>query len=221
MATSMDSPKPVPAPFLTKTYHLVDFRSKTLHQDHHLVDDPCTDHIVSWGDDDTAFVVWRPSEFARDILPNFFKHNNFSSFVRQLNTYGFRKVAADRWEFANEHFRRGEKHLLSEIQRRRTLPQVAPARIFHCQAPQLLSWADQQPPLQVSGEAEFLSALSEDNQRLRRKNSMLLSELTHVKKLYDDIVLLIQNHRNRPLELEPPPGSSFKLFGFPIHGKKV
>ncbi|VAH27485.1 unnamed protein product [Triticum turgidum subsp. durum] len=65
--------KPVPAPFLTKTYQLVD--------------DPCTDHIVSWGEDDATFVVWRPPEFARDLLPNYFKHNNFSSFVRQLNTY--------------------------------------------------------------------------------------------------------------------------------------
>ena len=70
---SLDTHKSVPAPFLTKTYQLVD--------------DPSTDHIVSWGEDHSTFVVWRPPEFARDLLPNYFKHNNFSSFVRQLNTY--------------------------------------------------------------------------------------------------------------------------------------
>ena len=52
-----------------------------------LVDDPSTDATVSWGADGQSFIVWRPAEFARDLLPLQFKHNNFSSFVRQLNTY--------------------------------------------------------------------------------------------------------------------------------------
>jgi len=63
----------VPTPFLTKTYQLVD--------------DPVVDDVISWNDDGSAFIVWRPAEFARDLLPKYFKHNNFSSFVRQLNTY--------------------------------------------------------------------------------------------------------------------------------------
>lgn len=68
-----DAVRLVAAPFLVKTYRLVD--------------DPSTDHIVSWGDNNNTIVVWRPKEFSAILLPTYFNHTNFSSFVRQLNTY--------------------------------------------------------------------------------------------------------------------------------------
>ncbi|PKU63022.1 heat stress transcription factor B-4b-like [Dendrobium catenatum] len=183
MVVSIESQKSVPTPFLIKTYQLVD--------------DPSTDHIVSWGEEATSFVVWRPPEFARDILPNYFKHNNFSSFVRQLNTYGFRKIVIDRWEFANDFFIKGGKNLLSEIHRRKTSQassQYNSPTPFHYHD-EISSWIE--PPilsLPNRDENTFISALSEDNERLRRKNSYLLSELANVKKLYNDIIYFIQSH---------------------------
>ncbi|KAF3446644.1 hypothetical protein FNV43_RR11824 [Rhamnella rubrinervis] len=197
---SLDSHKSVPAPFLTKTYQLVD--------------DPTTDHIVSWGEDDTTFVVWRPPEFARDLLPNYFKHNNFSSFVRQLNTYGFRKIVPDRWEFANEFFKKGEKHLLCEIHRRKTAqPQVAVNHHHHHHHPH--------SPLGVNGPSFFpfssrvsISPSDSDEQPNWVTRPALITKRRHdwCFGCGSSVTILEEPTSNG--------GCKTKLFGVPLHSKK-
>ncbi|KAG0487773.1 hypothetical protein HPP92_006584 [Vanilla planifolia] len=183
MVVSPESHKQVPAPFLTKTYTLVD--------------DPSTNHIVSW------------EKTPPHLLCGDLQRRSF------FRVQGFRKIVADRWEFANEFFRKGGRNLLCQIQRRKThqIPQlyqhqqhISSHTAFDSQE-EISSW-NEPPMLPPTGDANtFISALSEDNERLRRNNSYLLSELTHMKKLYHEIISFIQTHVNprpcRLLEFDP------------------
>ena len=76
------------------------------------------------------FVVKNPTIFAKDVIPQYFDHSKFTSFARQLNFYGFRKMQIkplrnDEYDqetskyvtFHNEKFMRGRQDLLSQIHR--------------------------------------------------------------------------------------------------------
>jgi len=47
--------------------------------------------VIQWGK--ACILVHDPSRLERDILQNYFRHSNFTSFQRQLNYFGFRKLA--------------------------------------------------------------------------------------------------------------------------------
>lgn len=99
-----------------------------------MVDDPNTDELIRWSAAGDTFLVPNHVRFGEEVLPRFFKHNNFSSFVRQLNMYGFHKVPhiqqgalksdqpsqSELWEFSNRCFHRDHPDLLSKVQRKRS-----------------------------------------------------------------------------------------------------
>lgn len=109
-------PKQLQLPmFLSKTFHMID---------------KCDSSIAAWSENGDNFVVKNIEKFAGVVLPLYFKHSNFSSFARQLNFYGFRKLRSEAIltaevdpssacyvRFYHENFQRDKPHLLSLIKR--------------------------------------------------------------------------------------------------------
>lgn len=154
--------------FLKKTYHMVD---------------TCDPNIAIWSESGDAFVVKDPDKFASDVIPQFFKHNNFSSFVRQLNFYGFRKIKSDvlrinpaaiedeskYWRFKHENFIRGRPDLLGEI---RKANQINPANQHEVD----------QLKIEVCHLRQQMSSMSSEMSRL----TSLVQQLTQTRDVHTE-----------------------------------
>ncbi|KAL1824312.1 hypothetical protein ACET3Z_011090 [Daucus carota] len=232
----------VPAPFLTKTYQLVE--------------DRITDDVVSWNESGTTFIVWKIDDFSKDLLPAYFKHNNFSSFVRQLNTYGFRKIVPDKWEFSNDNFKRGHRDLLRDIRRRKSMASTSAtqgdgkadnaAAVSRPKSPSnsgeyLGSGSISTSSSQDSKNAETSNVakygvISQENEKLKKENEKLNSELAQTKEELDKLIaalsqfskvepnqLVVEKEKGAKNEWENDDdenGECVKLFGVWMKEKK-
>ncbi|KAF0331045.1 flocculation suppression protein [Colletotrichum asianum] len=99
-----------------------------IHKLYSMLEDPSIQHLISWSASAESFVMSPSADFSK-VLAQYFKHTNISSFVRQLNMYGFHKVSdvfhttnpeTALWEFkhGNGNFKRGDLVGLREIKRR-------------------------------------------------------------------------------------------------------
>ncbi|CAK55737.1 unnamed protein product (macronuclear) [Paramecium tetraurelia] len=78
-----------------------------------------SEDIISWTNQGTAFIVYNQDLLEKNVLQNYFKHSNYSSFVRQLNLYNFKKVKSNEgFIFRNNFFRKGTKSMLQLIKKR-------------------------------------------------------------------------------------------------------
>ncbi|KKY24442.1 putative flocculation suppression protein [Phaeomoniella chlamydospora] len=99
-----------------------------IHKLYNMLEDKSIQHLISWSNTNESFVMSPSNEFSK-VLAQYFKHTNISSFVRQLNMYGFHKVSdvfhggspdSTLWEFkhGNGNFKKGDLVGLREIKRR-------------------------------------------------------------------------------------------------------
>ena len=167
-----------PTPFIVKLYELVN--------------DEQSKHLICWSREANrpGFVVLEPVQLASSILPKFFKHSNFSSFVRQLNIYGFHKVDHPLGQcFFHPCFKEGHPQLLTKIQRQQ--PKKAEAE----NAEMYRSLLQRLEELQKESEST--------SHQLHQFNSMLYSLKSRIDEMDDrmqnmsDCIYLFSHDNNR------------------------
>ena len=68
-----------------------------------ILETPEYSDIIHWDDTGRYFLVKNLHDFTENILPKYYKHNNYSSFVRQLNMYDFHKKRSNQNEHIFQH----------------------------------------------------------------------------------------------------------------------
>jgi hypothetical protein len=164
----MNTPEPTNIPYLIHENECTTFISKL----YHLLSRPEYSRFLRWNEAGDTFILTNTAEFARLVLPRFFRHSNASSFVRQLNLYGFQRVSAIHiLEMADPHgayttydhtgqarsetiqasgfthpnFRRGQRHLLGLLKPRNTRKKKPTAAQLQAQS---------QPPAQSNSPSD-------------------------------------------------------------------
>ncbi|XP_065676393.1 heat shock factor protein 1 isoform X4 [Hydra vulgaris] len=148
-----------------------------------IVEDPQFDHMISWHQNGKTFRVHDQAEFSKEILPKYYKHNNFSSFVRQVNMYGFRKIIdpkigglkneKDQWEFFHPHFSKAAPDDLAKIKRK----------------------------VHIKDDTKSMTLFVEDIERLKMQNDLVEEKFSIVKAennlLWREISDLRERHKNQ------------------------
>eukprot|EP00518_Triparma_eleuthera_P013517 CAMPEP_0182475548 /NCGR_PEP_ID=MMETSP1319-20130603/27568_1 /TAXON_ID=172717 /ORGANISM="Bolidomonas pacifica, Strain RCC208" /LENGTH=276 /DNA_ID=CAMNT_0024676547 /DNA_START=8 /DNA_END=838 /DNA_ORIENTATION=+ len=72
--------------------------------------------IISWCADGVSFTINNIQRLTAEILSQYFRHNNFSSFQRQLHYFQFRKESR-LWKYSHPLFQRDRPELMSLMKR--------------------------------------------------------------------------------------------------------
>lgn len=163
---------------------------------------------LHWVDDGTSFWISNIDAFARDILPLYFKHNRYASFVRQLNFYGFKRISRPQGRvvpgaglaemFHHPSFQRGNPNLLSNIYRKQSVSagSLRPSSTM----PEFPTFEDEtpastEPRPRSASITSPLQSLKEEFSSLQTHNVGMTRALVDIQKKYERLRTFIHEHR--------------------------
>ena len=73
--------------------------------------------FIHWGSDGQSIIISDSNGLTKKVLPKYYNHHNFASFVRQLNMYNFHKIR-------NENKNGEQKYIHSEFKKSKTIKDI-------------------------------------------------------------------------------------------------
>lgn len=161
-----------------------------------LVEDPETNDLISWSSDGRSFIIQNQAQFAKELLPLNYKHNNMASFIRQLNMYGFHKITSidngglrfdkDEMEFTHPCFQKDHPYLLEHIKRK-----IATSKQ---QQQQQQQQQDEKGGLKVEAMNRVLTEMKQMRGRQESLDTRFCSMKQENEALWREIAILRQKH---------------------------
>uniref|UniRef100_H0YX66 Heat shock factor protein 3-like n=1 Tax=Taeniopygia guttata TaxID=59729 RepID=H0YX66_TAEGU len=166
-----------------------------------LLEDPDSDDVICWSRNGENFCILDEQRFAKELLPKYFKHNNISSFIRQLNMYGFRKVIAlengiitaeksSVIEFQHPFFKQGKAHLLENIKRKVSAVRTEDLKVCTEDLHKVLSEVQEMREQQNNMDVR-LANMKRENKALWKEVAVLRQKHSQQQKLLSKILQFI------------------------------
>ncbi|XP_049289745.1 homeobox protein 5 isoform X2 [Anopheles funestus] len=164
-----------------------------------LVEDNETNDLISWSTDGRSFIIQNQAQFAKELLPLNYKHNNMASFIRQLNMYGFHKITSidngglrfdrDEMEFTHPCFQKDHPYLLEHIKRK-----IATSKQQQLQA---MQQADDKSAMKLEAVSRVLSEVKNMRGRQDTLDSRFQTMKQENEALWREIAILRQKHHKQ------------------------
>ncbi|KXN71796.1 winged helix DNA-binding domain-containing protein [Conidiobolus coronatus NRRL 28638] len=113
--------------FVSNDYNIIKTnKSAFISRLYQTVEDPRC-NTLQWDSEGKSFLITDYDRFEKYTLPNCFNNSSVTSFIRQLNLYGFKRTSDGRKlrgtapnnfsSFAHQNFVQGQPHLIAKIKR--------------------------------------------------------------------------------------------------------